>query len=169
MLSRVGSGTGTRGSLGEGAGATDLQGSLRTGAGAYCHKRHWLGNRRKHRGRGASIHFSLTNVQSGDDSQALRSGTFPPPAGVTWSLGVRVQGESEPPPRASPSACPAEPSVLDGVVNFFLLCFFTMGEGGGSRLRGLRSPDGVQSWGGEHSCLSCRLHRFPDFSIACLP
>jgi hypothetical protein len=49
------------------------------------------------------------------------------------------------PTTASPSACTAEPSVLEGVDSFFLLCFFTMGEGGGSRLRGLRSPDGVQS------------------------
>lgn len=34
----------------------------------------------------------------------------------------------------SPSACPPEPSVLDGVVSFFRRCFFlsTSGDGGGS-------------------------------------
>lgn len=85
--------------------------------------------------------FLLNYVQSGNDSQALRSARFLlQEPGQGCGGGDENAGSS-----ASPSACPAEPSVLDGVVNFFLLCFFTMGEGGGSRLRGLRSPDGVQS------------------------
>ena len=39
------------------------------------------------------------------------------------------------PARRSPSACPAEPSVLDGVESFFRRCFLrsTIGDGGGSR------------------------------------
>lgn len=66
--------------------------------------------------------------------------------GQGFGYGMRVRsGRGTPPSTASPSACTVEPSVLEGVLNFFLLCFFTMGEGGGSRLRGLRSPDGVQS------------------------
>lgn len=61
-----------------------------------------------------------------------------------WDEGPKWEWNPAP-TTASPSACTVAPSVLDGVLNFFLLCFFTMGEGGGSRLRGLRSPDGVQS------------------------
>lgn len=45
-----------------------------------------------------------------------------------------VTGAGDTWPWHSPSACPVEPSVLDGVISFFRRCFFlsTRGEGGGS-------------------------------------
>lgn len=67
-------GTGTRGSLGEEAGAIELWGSLSMGAEFYWGKRPWK------EGQGLKgIHpfFSLNYVQTGNDSQALSSGPFP--------------------------------------------------------------------------------------------
>ena len=53
-----------------------------------------------------------------------------------WGGGrVPVVSAVPTPARRSPSACPAEPSVLDGVESFFRRCFLrsTIGDGGGSR------------------------------------
>lgn len=84
-------GTEATGSLGEEAGATDLWGSLSMEAGDCWGKRHWMGNGRKDKAEGClSIFYPPLNyVQSGNDSQALSSGTFPP-AGTRpgiWSWG----------------------------------------------------------------------------------